>query len=187
MPKWIKELHDHEWLKEAYATKTVRQIGKDLNCAPSGVSQALKRHGIQARQTGQPKAPDCLKDRNWLQENYPKYTSREIASKIGCHQSTVVEALRSLGITILPSTKRRLKHPYKQRLDDDGVVIQEHRYVMEKHLGRKLLPTEHVHHINGVKDDNTLSNLVVLTKAEHHKLHALDQWAKKKKGAQSSL
>ena len=37
--------------------------------------------------------------------------------------------------------------------------IKHHRFVMEEHLQRKLEPFENVHHINGNKKDNNITNL----------------------------
>ena len=54
--------------------------------------------------------------------------------------------------------------------------IREHRMIMEKYLGRILLETEVVHHINGIKDDNRLENLMKFaSQAEHAAWHKRPQ------------
>lgn len=53
----------------------------------------------------------------------------------------------------------------------NGDDIKEHRLVVEQSLGRKLLPTEIVHHVNHNPLDNRLENLQVVTRTEHNALH----------------
>ena len=56
-------------------------------------------------------------------------------------------------------------------LKKNGKCIREHRYIMQKKLGRKLLQNEDVHHINGDGTDNRLKNLQIFIHGEHTIYH----------------
>lgn len=56
--------------------------------------------------------------------------------------------------------------------DGNGLVL-EHRLVMSEMVGRYLQAEELVHHINEDPFDNRPSNLVLVSRAQHHAIHAL--------------
>lgn len=75
--------------------------------------------------------------------------------------------------------------PNGRRMDEDGYIMvhgrPEHRVVMEQYLGRPLLRDETVHHKNGDRGDNTLSNLELWSHSQPYGQRVIDKldWARK--------
>jgi len=61
------------------------------------------------------------------------------------------------------------KHPNSNK----NGYIREHRFIMSNKIGRPLLGIEDVHHINGIRDDNRIENLELISRAEHTRKHHL--------------
>jgi len=69
--------------------------------------------------------------------------------------------------------KRGVKQSQGYRLvyQGNGKYQLEHRYMVEKFLGRKLSSNEKVHHIDGDRLNNSIENLILCSQSEHIKLH----------------
>lgn len=64
--------------------------------------------------------------------------------------------------------------PEHPRADSRGYVL-EHIYVFEKETGIQIPKGCCIHHINGIKDDNRISNLCMMTHSAHTTMHNLKE------------
>lgn len=63
---------------------------------------------------------------------------------------------------------KKRNHPF----GDNKKYVQEHRLIVEQYIKRFLKPTEFTHHLNGIKNDNKLENLMVFTnESAHQRFH----------------
>lgn len=57
-------------------------------------------------------------------------------------------------------------HPH-----NDGGYVKRSRLQMEKKIGRYLKTTEIIHHLNGIRDDDRIENLMITTRGVHSSIH----------------
>lgn len=150
--------------------------------------------------TGTPRRPQGKTLRPWNKRDWPMDTIMEmyasgqstyaIAKKFNTAGPTIARLLNDAGVAMrqqrdYPSQitgARNCNWRGGRRITEEGYIDvrvsdsngsryeREHRLVMERTLGRRLKPTEHVHHLNGIRTDNRPDNLAVMNKASHHRL-----------------
>lgn len=129
--------------------------------------------------------------------HYPYERAEDVGNALGRSAGAVMHIARNNGVHKDPEALSRIKSisnsgknsgnfkGYRARSQQGYILryapdhphsnsrgyIGEHRLVIEEHLGFILPDGFVVHHINGVKDDNRIENLAVMTAGAHSTLH----------------
>ena len=136
-------------------------IAKRLNCCITTLSSFRVNHKL-------PKRPPAYVTQHHMKGKHHSFYSRRKISISRTGKNTGSSNKNWKGGTYLDF------YGYRMIKIATGKYAREQRFIMEKHIGRKLTHHEVVHHINGNKLDNRIENLCIHTRsshaAEHHKL-----------------
>ena len=152
-----QKLRNADWLREQLATRTLLDIATELGTNASNVRQHAIRRGVLSKSDDTSAA---------MKEGIRKAGKDRTGAnarnwKGGRHRRNQTGYI----VVYSPDHPHRGKQKY----------VFEHRLVMEQHLGRYLDPREVVHHKNGIRDDNRIENLELLScHAEHTSQHFAD-------------
>jgi len=153
--------------------QSVKQIGLVLCKSPKQISRLLKKFEIPTR----PFSTKGLKPRLGAvlsQKTKDKIALAHTGKKLSLeHRNKVIKTLnygKGENNSCWKGGRTISKEGYVL-VRIDGIYVKEHRYVMSLELKRDLRSDEHIHHINRNKQDNRITNLLLISNSEHLSLH----------------
>jgi len=154
-------------------------IAAEFGCSRVTVRNVLLRHGQESRRRGKTLRVFTAEQEQEIVRLFDEgLTQSNIGERFGCAQTTVSKILRRHRINTKRVAGKHSGWKGGRSLRSDGYVqvlippdsplapmsknsgyVLEHRLVLAQHLGRPLLPSETVHHIDGDRANNRIENL----------------------------
>lgn len=161
------------------------ELEKQFDCSRVTITDIVRRNGGKVRPKGEPLREWSEAELSDIETRWLAGESQESIAKIhGTIQTRISNLLRQRGIK-KPTRREQAQrasnfknyrvvtnrgyvgvkidpdHPMALMCQFNGYVL-EHRLVMAQQLGRPLLRSEHVHHIDGNRQNNDPSNLQLI-------------------------
>jgi len=184
----VNQVSDAQIVASYKKSYSAYEVSKELDVSTSTIYRVLARHGVPRVGLEYVYAIPTRSDRKYtgsterVADLYEDgWSLRQIAKNIGFSTTTVRRILRDEGVEVIPwgargdqaSNWRGGRTEAGQGYwrvwvaDDDPMVsmrthhgyVLEHRLILARKLGRPLLRTETVHHIDGDKANNDPANL----------------------------
>lgn len=170
------------YVKENATKLSVEKMANNLNRSVRAVRAKLNREGVMLNEiNGNPIIEWTHEEDVFLKENFYLFTVNELAKKMNRTTYAIRSRKHKLG----------LNNKYDKIAKNGGNIYVRnanyivyydkrtntsrsyHRILYEKHYGIKLTKEQIIHHLDGNKKNNNISNLL-LTKnmSEHRKVHA---------------
>ena len=166
-----------EQLVELYSKGfSMKEIGKELNMATGKIYKWFHNYNIPTREWGS--KSDIAKEK--ISKSKTGISTGN-GRKLTEEQKEKLSRIKTIGVGRKEKNQGgyiRIYFPSHPKADKRGWIL-EHDLIMECNIGRWLNSNEIVHHINGIKDDNRLKNLKLMTRSEHMKLHRKERLNRK--------
>lgn len=162
-----EEIH---FLETHYQTMSVKELASRLNRTEKAVRLKIEKMRLSLRDLPR-NASLWTEDKvTYLKDHYKTVVDHKMAKHLGMSEGTVCRKRKELGLrkhTQTPYVSGGYLMRYENRKK-----LWSHKLEMEKHLNRKLERHEVVHHVDGDKLNNDISNLYLCRDKSHHgKVH----------------
>lgn len=156
-----------EYIKLNYKTMTKNEMANKLGVSYNKVDWLMRKLHL----TKYSSITYSNEELKFIKDNYSIYGSRYCALKLNRSENAINKKIKNMGLTINYKYIYVNKNGYFMNCEDRNHRYLVHRKVMEEYLGRKLKNNEIVHHKDMNKLNNDISNLEIMSRSEHTKLH----------------